>query len=95
MDAHPETHLVATAAYFIDDRGVRVGLCPALRGTCELKISMALYNPIIHSSVMFRADTARELNGYSEDELTAQRGLRALATDCPLRKDNHSFRAAG
>ena len=68
MDAHPETHLVATAAYFIDDRGVRVGLCPALRGTCDLKISMALYNPIIHSSVMFRADTARELNGYSEDE---------------------------
>lgn len=68
MEANPNTALVASAAYEINEEGVRIGFRPGGIGNCTLKMTLVLSNPIIHSSVVFRADTARELNGYCEEE---------------------------
>lgn len=68
MEANPDVALVASAAYEINEEGARIGFRPGGLGNCALKLTLVLCNPITHSSVMFRADTARYLNGYSEDE---------------------------
>ncbi len=68
LESHPESPFVASAAYYINERGVRTGFRPAPIGTCTLKLTLTLANPLIHPSVIFRADTARELNGYSEED---------------------------
>lgn len=68
MEANPDAVLVASAAYEINEHGARVGYRPGGMGDCATKLTLAAHNPIIHSSVMFRTDTARELNGYNEEE---------------------------
>lgn len=68
MEANPDVVLVATAAYEINEVGVRIGYRPGGISNCALKLTLVLFNPITHSSVMFRADAARELNGYNEDK---------------------------
>lgn len=68
MKAHPEVVLIGCGAYEIDEQGARVGYRPGGLDDCALKLTLAAYNPIIHSSVVFRADEARELNGYNEEK---------------------------
>ncbi len=68
MNAHPDAVLVASAAYEIDEKGARVGFRPGGIGDCALKLTLAAHNPITHSSVVFRTDAARELNGYNEEK---------------------------
>jgi glycosyltransferase involved in cell wall biosynthesis len=68
MEANPDVVLVASAAHEINQEGVRVGFLPGGLGNCELKMNLVSGNPIIHSSVMYRANAVRELNGYNEEE---------------------------
>ncbi len=68
LERHPDVALVGSAAFEINEEGARVGFRPGGLGDCALKLILSAYNPIVHSSVVFRADAARELNGYNEEE---------------------------
>jgi len=67
MEANPDVALVSSAAHEINEKGVRIGFRSGGLSNCALRLTLASLNPIIHSSVMFRTDAARELNGYSEE----------------------------
>jgi len=67
LEKHPEVTLVASAAYFIDEAGSRIGLQPGGLNDCGLKFTFASRNPVIHSTVVFRTEAARQVNGYDED----------------------------
>ena len=67
LEKHPEVTLVASAAYFIDEAGSRIGLQPGALSDCELKFTFASRNPVIHSTVVISAEAAKRLNGYDED----------------------------
>jgi len=67
LEIHPDVALVASAAQFIDEAGSRIGAQPGGLNDCELKFTFASRNPVIHSTVLFRAEAARELKGYDED----------------------------
>ena len=68
MEQHPDVVLVASAAYNIDEQGVRVGFRPGGLSDCDLKFRMVSSNPLVHSSVLYRTATAETLKGYREDE---------------------------
>lgn len=67
LETHPGVVLVASAAHLIDEHGARVGLHPGGLNDCELKFTFVSRNPVIHSTVLFRAEAAGQLHGYSED----------------------------
>jgi glycosyltransferase involved in cell wall biosynthesis len=67
LDAHPDVTLVASAAHFIDEAGSRVDFRPGGLNGCLVNFMFTWYCPVIHSSVVFRADALRQLNGYDED----------------------------
>lgn len=67
LETHPDVILVASAAYFIDETGSRIGLQSGGLDDCALKFRFAVLNPLIHSTVVFRAEAARQANGYDED----------------------------
>lgn len=69
LDANPATVLVATAAVLLCDGKLRPGawtrpLTPAL-----IDWQMQVRNPMVWSSVMFRADVARQLTPFERPEM--------------------------
>jgi len=64
LDAHPDTVLVGTHCRYRNARGEEIGLFtpPAADGVRE---AMASYNPVMHSSVMYRRGAAAD--GYPAD----------------------------
>jgi GT2 family glycosyltransferase len=67
LETHPDVTLLASAAYFVNEGGERIGLQPGGLNDCGLKLMLVVLNPLIHSTVVFRTDVARQLNGYDED----------------------------
>jgi hypothetical protein len=67
LETHPQVSLVASATHLIDETGSRVGFHPGGLNDCDLKFTFASRNPVIHSTAVFRAEAARQVNGYDED----------------------------
>jgi glycosyltransferase involved in cell wall biosynthesis len=67
LDANPEVTLVASAAHFIDESGKRVDFRAGGLNGCDVNFTFAWYCPVVHSSIVFRAEVARPPNGYDED----------------------------
>ncbi|HWY53245.1 MAG TPA: glycosyltransferase [Terriglobales bacterium] len=67
LDTHPEVTMVASAAHIIDGAGSRVDFRPGGLNGCTLNFLFTRYCPVIHSSILFRAEAARPPNGYDED----------------------------
>jgi glycosyltransferase EpsE len=68
LQAHPNVTLVTSAAHLIDENGTRIGFHPGGLSDCSLKFTFARGgNVVMHSSVIFRADAARQSRGYTED----------------------------
>jgi hypothetical protein len=67
LDAHPETVLLGTWADHIDARDAVIGTWTPPTEAATLLRLMASENPIVHSSAMYRAATAREVGGYPQD----------------------------
>jgi glycosyltransferase involved in cell wall biosynthesis len=69
LDAHPDTALVASAANLLENG--RVGPWPGDRSLAPATIDwlMLTQNPLVWSSVMFRADAARRLDPFERPEV--------------------------
>ncbi len=67
LETHPDATLIASATHIVDEQGRRVGFQPGGLNDCELKFTFASRNPVIHSTVIFRTEAARQLQGYDED----------------------------
>jgi glycosyltransferase involved in cell wall biosynthesis len=68
MQAHPDVVLLGNAAFDMNEEGAHIGFRPGGLGDFDLKLYLTACNPIIHCSIVFCTDVARELNGYNEDE---------------------------
>ena len=64
LDAHPDTVLVSTAADFLIDGRVTPGNWPRPLNPALIDWLMLVQNPIVWSSVMFRAEAARRLDPF-------------------------------
>jgi glycosyltransferase involved in cell wall biosynthesis len=72
LDAHPDVVLVGTWALLIDEQGEVLDRLAPTTDARQLYENLGWANPIVHSSVMYRAGVASELGGYSEDLPYAQ-----------------------
>ena len=66
LDSHPEIVLLGTWADHIDADDTVIGAWTPPTEAAALLTSMASENPIVHSSAMYRAASAREVGGYPE-----------------------------
>lgn len=64
LAANAMTLLVGTWAYTIDEQGNRIGCLEPETDPHRLAAILAERNPIIHSTVMMRADQVRAIGGY-------------------------------
>jgi glycosyltransferase involved in cell wall biosynthesis len=69
LDAHPEVVLVSTAAKLLEDGKVSAGHWPRPLTPGLIDWLMLVRNPIVWSSVMFRADAARRLDPFERPEM--------------------------
>lgn len=69
LDAHPETVLVSTAADFLIDGAIEPGNWPRPMPPALIDWLILIRNPLVWSSVMFRADAARRLDPLERPEL--------------------------
>ncbi len=69
LDARPEVVLVATAAAELRDGRLSPGRAPAVSTPALIGWLLALENPLVWSSVMFRADSARRLDPISRPDI--------------------------
>ncbi len=70
LEMHPEVVLAGSWSYFIDDQNRRLGEFTPPTDNQFLRTLLIEHpnrNPIAHSSVVFRADLARQVGGYSTD----------------------------
>ncbi len=70
LDRHPEVVLAGSWSYFIDDLNRRRGEFTPPTDNQSLRTLLIEHpsrNPIAHSSVVFRADIARQVGGYATD----------------------------
>lgn len=64
LESHPDCVLVGARAHMIDEEGKRIGDLKA-RESDDIRKSLFLYNPIPHSSVMFRKDAYDKVGGHT------------------------------
>lgn len=69
LDAHPEAVLVSTAADFLVDGRIEPGSWPRPLTPGLIDWLMLVQNPIVWSSVMFRAEAARRLDPFERPEM--------------------------
>ncbi len=69
LDAHPDTTLVATAATELRDGKVVTSQLPPTTTPALVEWLLHLQNPLVWSSVMFRADAARAFPDMTQPEL--------------------------
>ena len=69
LDSNPDTVLVSTAADLLLDGQVRPGNWPRPLTPALIDWLMLVQNPIVWSSVMFRADAARRLDPFERPEM--------------------------
>ena len=72
LDAHPEVVLLGTWACYIDAGGAVIDQWSPPTEPEAILNAMGNCNPIVHSSSMYRADVAREVDGYPLDKPYAQ-----------------------
>jgi len=73
LDDHPEVGVLGTAVRFIDDMGNPDVLSYFPLDHEAICWSMSFFqNPIAHPTVMFRRDTALQVNGYDDKLLVSQ-----------------------
>ena len=66
MESHPETVMVCTSAWVIDERGAITGRYTVSGRPAVLQWELMFRNPVVHSSVMFRASAYRGAGGYCD-----------------------------
>ena len=64
LDAHPGIGLLGSWAQKIDERGTRRGELKPATEPEQLSRALMQGNPFVHSSVMFRTEAVRRLNGF-------------------------------
>lgn len=64
LESNPDCVLVGARAHMIDEQGDRIGDVKA-RESPDIRRSLLLYNPIPHSSVMFRKDAYDKVGGHT------------------------------
>ena len=64
LDARDDVALVGSQATLIDEHGRRLGVVNRPLSRIGIRWFALVDNPLIHSSVVFRADVARALGGY-------------------------------
>ncbi|WP_213980641.1 glycosyltransferase [Sphingomonas sp. dw_22] len=69
LDAHPDTVLVSTAADFLIDGAIEPGNWPRPMPPVLIDWLILIRNPLVWSSVLFRADAARRLDPLARPEL--------------------------
>ncbi|MET0307924.1 MAG: glycosyltransferase [Sphingomonas sp.] len=69
LDAHPETVLVSTAADFLVEGAIEPGNWPRPMPPALIDWLILIRNPLVWSSVMFRADAGRRLDPLERPEL--------------------------
>ncbi len=70
LERHPEVVMAGSWSYFIDDQNRRLGEFTPPTDNQSLRTLLIEHpnrNPIAHSSVVFRADLARQVGGYATD----------------------------
>jgi len=72
LNANPEVGLIGTWSKFIDQNGCEVGSSHPPISHEKLVKQLAIRDPIVHSSVMFRRKIAVEIGGYDESYIYAQ-----------------------
>ena len=65
LDGHPDTVLVGTHCRYLNGRGEEIGLFTPPADAVGVREAMASYNPVMHSSVMYRREAAAD--GYPAD----------------------------
>ena len=63
LEQHPETVLLGTSIYMIDEDGKTLGKCTAM---AEPSKSLTKGNPFNHGSTMFKSEIVHKLGGYNE-----------------------------
>ncbi len=66
MERHPETILLGSGAQIIDSTGAIIGARAILNGSTLLQRALAVTNPFVHGSVVFRKEAAVLAGGYRE-----------------------------
>lgn len=64
--SHPDCVLLGTGGRLIDDQGQVTGELKAPQGD-DIRRSLLLFNPLPHSSVVFRAQAYQQAGGYRKD----------------------------
>jgi glycosyltransferase involved in cell wall biosynthesis len=64
LDAHPGIGLLGSWAQKIDERGTQRGQIKPATEPEQLSRALMQGNPFVHSSVIFRTETVRRLNGF-------------------------------
>jgi len=72
LDRHPDTVLVGTWAEFFGDDGRIIASWTPKGDAQSLRDQLAQYNPVVHSSSMYRANVALDVQGYPEEFRYAQ-----------------------
>lgn len=72
LENHPECTVLASQADLIDEDGNRLGHARRVFSSETIVAQLFIYNPIVHSTVMFRADRIKALGGYDESLTRAQ-----------------------
>jgi glycosyltransferase involved in cell wall biosynthesis len=72
LDANRDVALVGSWVKYIDERGSEFEDFTPPVNPDELRDSLGWFNPIVHSSAMYRRDLAAEVGGYSLDLAYAQ-----------------------
>lgn len=72
LDQHPDVWLVGSWVEQINDRSEVVGSVEPPTAESDLYESLGWSNPFVHSSIMYRADRAKQLGGYQADYAYAQ-----------------------
>lgn len=72
LDEHTDVVLIGTWTLLIDEKGEVLDRLAPATDALQLYENLAWQNPIVHSSVMYRAGVASDLGGYPEDLPYAQ-----------------------
>ena len=72
LDRHPDVALVGSWAQQIDEHGKIFDVFEPPSGQEQLQDCLGWTNPIIHSSAMYRRQSAQEVGGYPENIVWAQ-----------------------